>query len=62
MVRCTSSQFVAEENNYLKEFAGLSTDTKPKDYVMTGSVFIEVDTADVYLFDEVQDDWVKVGD
>ena len=32
--------------------AGLSTDTKPEDNLVTGSVFIEVDTWDVYLYDE----------
>ena len=28
----------------------------------TGSVFIEVDTGDVYLFDETDSSWKKVGE
>ena len=34
------------------EFAGLSTDGKPKAGVVTGSLFQEVDTGDLYRFDE----------
>lgn len=42
------------------EAAGLSTDTKPTDNLVTGSVFIEVDTGDAFLFDEVSGVWKKV--
>ena len=34
------------------EFVGLSTDDKPKARGVTGSQFIEVDTGDLYRFDE----------
>ena len=34
------------------EFAGLSTDSKPKAGVVTGSKFIEVNTGDEYRYDE----------
>jgi len=34
------------------EFAGLSTDSKPTIGVATGSIFIEVDTGKVFLFNE----------
>ena len=46
----------------LIEAAGLSTDTKPtsSDYA-TGSSFFEVDTGDVYLWDESSESWLKVG-
>ena len=30
--------------------------------ICTGSVFIEVDTGDVYMFDEESSTWKKVGD
>lgn len=30
--------------------------------IATGSVFIEVDTSNVYLFSEKEASWVKVGD
>lgn len=34
------------------EFVGLSTDQKPKAGVVTGSTFIEVNTGDLYRYDE----------
>ena len=37
---------------HCREITGLSTDTKPEENLVTGSVFIEVDTWDVYLYDE----------
>ena len=47
------------------EYACLSTDTKPTDSdLVTGSVCIEVDTGDTYLYDEEGSsghEWVKVG-
>lgn len=39
------------------EAAGLSTDTKPGG-VATGSIFAEVDTGKIYLFDE-ESDWTE---
>lgn len=45
-----------------KEFAGLSTDGKPEERVMTGSLFLEVDTGDVYAFDETSTGtWGKIA-
>lgn len=46
----------------LIEAAGLSTDTKPtsSDYA-TGSTFLEIDTSDVYFWDEVSMTWKKAG-
>ena len=34
------------------EFAGLSSDEKPDENLLTGSKFQEVDTGIIYLFDE----------
>lgn len=45
-----------------RELAGLSTDNKPITNLATGSSFIEVDTGNVYFFDEVGHTWHKVGD
>lgn len=43
------------------EFSGLSTDTKPTDnYIATGSLFLEVDTGDVYAYDEEEPEWNKI--
>ncbi len=38
--------------------AGKSTETKPAEHLATGSMFIEIDTGDVYLFDEDAQAWL----
>lgn len=43
----------------LVEGSCLSTDEKPTDGIANGSVMVEVDTGDVYLFDEEASDWVE---
>lgn len=43
------------------EIAGLSTDTKQDDNYITGSLFLEVDTGKVYVFDEVSGNWTEIG-
>lgn len=50
---------VAGAVKHLVSCAGLSTDTKPTDGIVTGSDFTEVDTGDVYLFNEVSGSGVK---
>ena len=52
-----------EGNRHYNEAAGLSTDTKPTVNRVTGSLFLEVDTGDVYGFDEVTNggEWDKVA-
>lgn len=45
-------------------FKGLSTDEKPseeyKGYKLkNGSTFYEIDTGDVYMYDEENDAWIK---
>ena len=46
---------------YLLELRGLSTDEKPVEIengtIENGSVFIEIDTGDVYIFDSVNKEW-----
>lgn len=68
MVRITYQQVLANstptaEGSFVIyiEAAGLSTDTKPEDNVATGSLFLEVDTGDVYAFDEVGGTWGKIA-
>ena len=39
-------------NEKTYEFRGLSTDEKPVERVGNGSVFIELDTGKVFMFDE----------
>ena len=61
MVRAITSEFVQKGKKYV-EFAGLSTDSKPvKALLATGSLFLEVDTGDIYAFDEDNETWHKIG-
>lgn len=61
MVRITKDQVIQEGVSYI-EASGLSTDDKPLG-VCTGSLFLEVDTGDVYAYDEDGDtgsEWLKI--
>ena len=58
MVRNIVEQQFDKEKKYV-ESAGLSTDAKPAG-VVTGSLFLEVDTGDVYSYDEAGSQWDKV--
>ncbi len=67
MIRVTYQQVLAssaptEDGAFVSyiEAAGLSTDTKPEDNIATGSLFLEVDTGDVYAFDEVGGEWNQI--
>lgn len=65
MIRTIDAHDVVVGECKYYEFAGLSTDTKPTEGVATGSVFVEVNTGDVYMFNEEGasgSKWVKVGD
>lgn len=45
---------------YLKEFSGLSTDTKPTDSdLLQNSLFLELNTGDTYYY--TGSTWTKVG-
>ena len=59
------------ESNFLNDgskkkyfsFAGPSDATKPTDeLISSGSVFIESDTFDVFMWDEESETWLKAGD
>lgn len=48
------------ETLYYCEFAGLSSDDKPLGHLVTGSKFVEVDTGDLYRYDETSSGtWYK---
>ena len=59
MIREIRSDLVTGELRR-KEYACNSTDTKPTEDITNGSVCIEVDTGDVYLFNEATSLWVKM--
>ena len=49
------------EDKKLVEIACLSTDTKPTEDLATGSLALEVNTGDIYAFDEVSENWTKIN-
>lgn len=59
MVRVIDMRVLAGSVNY-QRLAGLSRDDKPTAGIATGSEFLEVDTGDVYAFDEVGGTWAKI--
>lgn len=50
------------DNNKLAtmEMRGLSTDSKPTENVGNGSIYICVDTGDVYIYDLENTQWTKM--
>ena len=47
-------------NEKTYEFRGLGTDEKPIESVGNGSVFIEIDTGKVFIFDEQNKVWKEL--
>ena len=45
----------------LIEAACLSTDTKPTDGIANGSLCLEMNTGDIYAFDEDGTEWVNIS-
>lgn len=60
MIRITKETLITEDKRYIEAF-GLSTDSKPTTNIITGSVFVEVDTGKAFLFNETASEWVEVG-
>jgi hypothetical protein len=62
MVRVIVDQQLTGGKHYI-EAAGLSTDSKPTSNAATGSLFLEVDTGDVYAFAEGDSPaWNKIAE
>lgn len=51
MVRIIEERIIVGNVRYI-EASGLKTDSKPTANIATGSLFLEVDTGDVYAFAE----------
>lgn len=49
---------IIKDPNYAHEYYGMSTDTKPLS-VPNASLFYEIDTCDIYMFDEDGKQWFK---
>ena len=61
MIRITSERIIEGNKKYI-EASGLSTDTKPTADIVTGSLFLEVDTGNVYAFDETGTEWDTIAE
>lgn len=62
MIRITQERLFTEDGKRYCELAGLSTDSKPTTGIITGSMFLEVDTGKAYAFDETGDGtWYELG-
>ena len=59
MVRTISGKIVDDAN--IVQLACLHDDSKPTTGIATGSLCLEVDTGDIYAFDEVSGDWNKIN-
>lgn len=58
-VRILKREPMLDDIHYV-EISCLSTDDKPTGFA-TGSTCLEVDTGDVYLYDEENAEWIAVG-
>lgn len=61
MVRKLVEQAFTGSKKYV-EIACLSTDSKPTTGIITGSLALEVDTGDIYAFDETGAQWDKIAE
>lgn len=57
--------YMERRNSATLDIVGLSTDEKPIDKfentpIINGSVFLEMDTGDIYLYDEENAKWHKM--
>lgn len=61
MVRIIVDRQFTDSLRYI-EAAGISTDTKPKGTIVTGSLFLEADTGKVFVYDETgSGTWTEIG-
>jgi len=62
MVRATEARAVVTGEKTYFEYAGLHDDEKPvRDDIATGSTFLEVDTGDVFAYDEESSEWKQIA-
>lgn len=61
MIRVIENKWNGYGDKHYIEAAGLSTDNKPTAGLVTGSLFLEVDSGKLYAFDETTDTWNEIG-
>lgn len=57
-MRIIEETIIGQDKKYATIY-GLSTDTKPVEEFIMGSVFVEVDTGKAYLYNESTEAWVE---
>lgn len=62
MVRKIVDRVETAGGAHYTEFACTSLDTKPTAGIITGSLALEVDTGDLYAFDETGAEWNKIAE
>lgn len=62
MIRIIEERIFEGAKKYI-EAAGTSLDSKPTANIVTGSLFLEADTGDAYIFyeDSTTPAWTKIG-
>lgn len=59
-----NTKITPSENKVTAEFRGLSTDEKPIEFankvIDNGSIFVEIDTGKLYLYDLENEQWNEV--
>lgn len=60
MARVIERKWIESGKDYV-EMAGTSRESKPTTGIVSGSLFMETDTGDVYVFDETDVAWTKIG-
>lgn len=58
MTRILTYEAYDNEKTYI-EAAGTSADEKPTEGIVSGSIYAEVDTGNVYFFNDVSGQWVE---
>ena len=55
------TSYILEYNSNTYDLRGLSTDTKPVDsWVGNGSIFFEMDTKKVFMYDAENSTWIEI--
>lgn len=59
MITIIKKESTTQEGNIL-EIRGLSTDTKPTENISNGSLFIEINTGKLFLYDKQNEQWKEI--
>lgn len=60
MSRIIERKWMESGKDYV-EVAGKSTESKPTTGIVSGSLYLETDTGDVYVFEESDGVWTQIG-